>query len=559
MKIGIIFKTALYEVYQHKILWGVLYLLSFFCIVDIPGVESFGWPIGFQVMYLLSIAAFKATVISLILSLFLRRKCLRWIVWFFIVIYGLYGLINASSYVMYGYGISRQLIIIVLQTNKSEICEIFPLIMLNLWNLFIHNGWLYSLVIIAGFALLYYSSKKIFIVSFSCLSLIGLCIYACVSILYSYGRTAPFMCLRLPKYTMEALKSEKEIQKMISRMCPLPHPETVSSSCIADVCVMVIGESASKYHWSAYGYPLCTTPKINSMSDSLFLYSDAIASSISTAHNLERILTFKQDDSVADDWYKYPSIVDMFKTAGYKVFWLSNQERVGLFSNASGALASHADVVKYLGPQNSEDALIVRYDGVILPEFHKALNDTCMKKLIILHLMGSHVKYKNRYPKEYSKFTETDVLSFRKDKWIDSRNAKTIAEYDNSIIYTDSILGNILSSVAQLPSRAVALYFSDHGEDVYDTGNVVVRNETSLRIPFLLYANYSYRVSNKDIVGAIQRSIDYPISSANIVYPLMTITGTNYYLYDKAADWLSDDFIPRTRMADEKSWRYDEK
>lgn len=160
MKISIILKTALYEVSQHKILWGVLYLLSFFCIIDIPGVASFGWSIGFQVIYLLSIAAFKSTVISLILSLFLQRKFLRWIVWFFIAIYGLYGLINASSYALYGYGISRQLIIIILQTSKNEICEFLPLVILNLWNLFIHNGWLYLLVIIAGFALLYYSSKK---------------------------------------------------------------------------------------------------------------------------------------------------------------------------------------------------------------------------------------------------------------------------------------------------------------------------------------------------------------------------------------------------------------
>ena len=52
---------------------------------------------------------------------------------------------------------------------------------------------------------------------------------------------------------------------------------------------------------------------------------------------------------------------------------------------------------------------------------------------------------------------------------------------------------------------------------------------------------------------------DRPFSSAALVHMLMTLTGTDYELYNGADDPLSDSFVARTRMVDEAPWIHDYK
>ena len=72
------------------------------------------------------------------------------------------------------------------------------------------------------------------------------------------------------------------------------------------------------------------------------------------------------------------------------------------------------------------------------------------RKLIVVHLFGSHFPYGLRYPTTFAKFSGT---------------SKAIDGYDNSIVYTDYILGEAFG-MAEKASVDAVVYFSDHGEDV---------------------------------------------------------------------------------------------
>jgi heptose-I-phosphate ethanolaminephosphotransferase len=82
-----------------------------------------------------------------------------------------------------------------------------------------------------------------------------------------------------------------------------------------------------------------------------------------------------------------------------------------------------------------------------------------------VHLQGSHQSYQNRYPEQAAVF---DGAQYPVGQRSAKQNA-VIAQYDNSIRYTDSILEKILTQLDKQPD-SVLLFVSDHGERFYENG-----------------------------------------------------------------------------------------
>lgn len=539
-------------------LWLGMLLVSILSIIDIPTAHVFGFSGITIILYIICVGSFKAT---LIVGCFLwskKRRILYFCSYVLIVLYTLLAVINAAGYIFYGFGISRRLMVIAMQTNQRELFEFIDGFGKEIVSAILTPT---SLAVIASvciaFCFITKIPRKIFKTITGFLSLTGLIVLICFSLTYTSGRTANFMIMRVPKYAVEVYKSEKEIEKYLSKLQALPDAGKVSSHKLAANIIMVIGESASRGHHSIYGYPLQTTPCLDRMRDSLFVFADAIGSSSGTASNMERILSFKQDDETVKEWYEYPLIIDLFREAGYRCYWLSNQERIGLMSNASGAMVSHADIIRYLGSDSSEDMLVNQYDDVLLPVFKEYFSENYPYKFIGLHLLGSHIVYSKRYPENKTVFKSRDVKEFRKEKWLTEDKAQTIAEYDNSIHFTDSILGEIILSISKSEAPSVLVYISDHGENVYDDRDFLGRDEKHVEIPCIIYVNDAYRRNNTEIVKQLEKAISYPISTANMIYPLMTISGTSYSWDDPENNFLSEKFKPRIRYVDESPWKYD--
>ena len=79
--------------------------------------------------------------------------------------------------------------------------------------------------------------------------------------------------------------------------------------------------------------------------------------------------------------------------------------------------------------------------------------------------MGNHTQYSKRYPSGFEMFSGND----------DSED-KVVAAYDNSILYNDFVVDSFFTILENYSERhpnvrISALYFSDHGENVYDEGD----------------------------------------------------------------------------------------
>lgn len=539
---------------KHEIhLWLLLLLCSALSLADVAEF-AMGQPHApFAVAGQVSLAVFKATVLTAIYIFTKRESLLRIISIFFIAMFVFLSVFNGLSWLFYGFGISHKLAGIVFQTNGKEVVEFIPELTDKFTATFhsIHVAAVLILFIVLWF-MVPQIPRKLFTSSVCALSVLGLGYLCFVMATADFGKANHLVYARTIRCVRAHFHNSAHIKKLLAMRRPLPYKESASSANKASRVVVVIGESASRDHLSLYGYSLPTTPRLDTISEGLYIFSNAIASSTSTAENLPRLLTFMTDQPDARAWYEYPTLLQLFKKLGYQTYWLSNQEKTGEMSNLSGILSADADVVKYIGSENSEDNYLYRHDDVLLPELNRTIYLADSLQLTFMHLMGSHFQYHNRFPATQARFSADDVLTRMPKGWLDVEKAKIVANYDNSILFTDSILNEVILYVRKSQKPAVMVYLSDHGENVYDDRDYRGRDPKFVRVPFLIYANAAYRNKNPEIMTDIEGSQTVPFSTSELPQLLLHLTGIRYVAYDSISDPLSKAFHPRPRYVDNR-------
>ncbi|MDE7420393.1 MAG: phosphoethanolamine transferase [Muribaculaceae bacterium] len=540
-------------------LWLLLMLLSLASLADVMEYatrQSQDLP---AIAGLTCGAIFKATVLTFIYALCRKIKILRIFAIILIVAFSLMSILNGGCWLFYGFGISRKLITIISETNQSEMSEFLPELADKFLAL-LHSisFWTGAVLFSLCWILFPRIARKWFIPVVSSLSAVGLIYLVYVFSTAEFGRTNHIMLARSAYCVVSFLHDRSENKKLLNKKRPLPYPQTLDSDSAAQRIIVIIGESASRDHLSLYGYPLPTSPYLDSISDTLYRFDDAVASSTSTAQNIPRLLTFMTDEPNAKEWYEYPSLLQIFHKLGYRTYWISNQEFSGKLSNLSSILSADADVVKYTGSISSEDHYLSKYDDVILPEFKNAFAASDSLQLTFLHLMGSHFQYNNRYPESRSHFSPEDIMDISKRKWLNDKKAEIVANYDNSILFTDSIIGVIFDDVKKTDIPTVAVYLSDHGDNVYDDGDYRGRDPNFVKVPFIVYANEAYRQKNPNIIADMEKSLANPFSTSELPQLLLHLSGSSYRLYDPLRDPISQKFSPRQRFVDDEPYSADQ-
>jgi heptose-I-phosphate ethanolaminephosphotransferase len=234
--------------------------------------------------------------------------------------------------------------------------------------------------------------------------------------------------------------------------------------------VLIIGESSSRHHFGSYGYFRNTTPLL-SQRKGIKQFTDVISSNTSTVECLSRCLTMPNAQTNVHD-FSCVNILDVANACGFKTYWISNQAKEGILHNSITSAVSRASSSYFAITQHDKNNVPtnLRFDNALLPQLQNALADSNANKLIVLHLMGSHFRYKNRYPAQANLFT-TDAQLMQQFPFADNAEKQQIInEYDNAIAYQDKMLDSMFHLVS-LQQNAQAIYFSDHGEELFDYRN----------------------------------------------------------------------------------------
>ena len=240
--------------------------------------------------------------------------------------------------------------------------------------------------------------------------------------------------------------------------------------------IFVIGECASRTFMSAYNpdVPRDTTPWLREQKNNpnFILYPHAYTSRVQTVPALERALTEKNQYNNID-FYKSITIIDIAKKAGYHTTWFSNQGTIDVSDTPITLVGKTANSYKW----TNEDPASIQYDGELLT-YLKTINPN-QNNFIVLHFMGSHDNYQNRYPREFA-------------KWGNPNINEPILNYDNSLYYSDYVLSKIYEYGKTNLNLQAMIYMSDHGTVPNWKRHPDKNPFTATRIPLFIYLSDEY-------------------------------------------------------------------
>ncbi len=241
---------------------------------------------------------------------------------------------------------------------------------------------------------------------------------------------------------IERRANEKEIL--------LPDAEIADSSRAA--VVLVIGESARRQNFSLYGYGRNTNPLLSEV-EGLKTY-EAVAAAANTIDAVRAILTRR------DEEHLHEILPNYLERNGCGVLWnTSNWGEPPLHISNYETRASMAE-------RTGADP---RYDGVLFSNVREFIENSPEDKVFVtVHTYTSHgPAYYENYPEESGTFVpvckSVEVANYPREELVNA--------YDNTIVYTDRLLADLIEELKGIAGRRCAVIFiSDHGESLGENG-----------------------------------------------------------------------------------------
>lgn len=265
------------------------------------------------------------------------------------------------------------------------------------------------------------------------------------------------------------------------------------------IAVLVIGESARSENFSLYGYDKNTNPLLSQIEGLKHFETESCATY--TTAGLQCILEHKDTGKLYEILPNYlfrNDVEVIWKTTNWgepKVIIDNFQNKEMLRKNCEGPDCE--------------------YDGILL----KGLKDEILaskknKILVVLHTSTSHgPTYFEKYPKQFEKFTPV----CKSVELANCTQEELINAYNNTILYTDYIVANLIDDLKQLKEyKSTMIFISDHGESLGEKGLYMhgipasLAPKEQLEIPFIVWTSDNSR-KVKENQGHSQHNIFHSV------------------------------------------------
>ena len=204
-----------------------------------------------------------------------------------------------------------------------------------------------------------------------------------------------------------------------------------------------------------------TTPELAKLPITLFARTDSCGTNTATSvpcifSNLGRE-NYDENQANSQD-----NLLDIYQRAGFSVTWIDNNTG----SKNVARRATEIDVA------HATDANFCVADGchdeILLPQLEQHIAGIKTDTVLVLHMLGSHgPAYFERYPERFARFTpECKSVELQHCSKAELQNS-----YDNSVLYSDFVVAEMIKRLQKADSLQTALFFvSDHGESTGEHG-----------------------------------------------------------------------------------------
>lgn len=443
--------------------------------------------------YEIAFGAYIFTTLVIGKSLLYKKKLLVFIFDFFKLCLLLMPILHIAYYALFHHPVTTNTVMVVFQTNMAEALEYLHSV----------NAVIYIVFFVICSAFLFLCHKEMTALQNIALQFIGkkdqyvaVCLLP-ILMYYALISLAPrTRYLSTPIAVNDYFTSVAKYKEIHGKIVGNLQVKGSYKSSKPHTTIMVIGESATRDYMSAFtNMSDNTTPWLASQKD-IILIKNAYAGAWNTVPALERALTEANFYNKAE-FNSSISIIDIAKKAGYKTYWFSKQGKVGVYDTPITLIAETADYSRWDANNPYDESLL---------EDLKNINPN-ENNFVVLHLMGSHIDYNNRYPINYQRWTDPDTVG-------------RLADYKNSLLYTDTVLKQIFEYGKAHLNMEAMVYFSDHGTDPNRSRDPDESRFIGLRVPLFVYLSPEYKNNNAITAANIKNNKDKFFSN-DLIYNLM--------------------------------------
>jgi len=351
------------------------------------------------------------------------------------------------------------------------------------------------------------------------------------------------------------LSQKYEVARFYDMMSSVNN-DSISSDVDSVDVVFVIGESYNKYHAGIYDYLLDTTPFMTEQAEKghLIVFDNAVSPYNMTSFVIKNMLS---TNSISDHerWSEYPFFPVLFRNAGFSVYFWDNQMVLsgGDVSDFSLNALIHNSEISSLSYTAVNDKTF-QYDGDLITDFSERVRLTNGRNLTIFHLQGQHFEAKDKYPHGCG-FDVFSADSYHNPQ-LSKGMLQEVACYDNATRYNDYVIRQISNMFKD--RRAVLVYVSDHGEEVYDYRQFIGRTHEENKtgdalkyqydVPFVIWFSEKYMSENAEVVEALRRNTHKRILTDDISHLLLGLGCIKSSYYNPTRDLSSDGYREKRRI-----------
>ena len=308
-------------------------------------------------------------------------------------------------------------------------------------------------------------------------------------------------------YAQHRAANEQEEILPDATLRPLEEPTAV---------VLVIGESGRRANFELYGYPRPTNPLLAQRTDIHALPANACATYTTAA--VRAMMQPTPSGTLVE------ALPNYLYRHGVDVVWRTNN-----WGEPPVHIEEYVtmDELKKQFPEADDG-----HEGALFAGIKQRIESSKAERVfIVLHTNTSHgAQYTAQYPEQFEVFTP---VAHNVEEGVKNIPGLTNA-YDNTIVYTDWLLNNLIDSLAAIPGRRTAMiYMSDHGESLGENGlfmhgvPMVTAPKEQYEIPLIVWLNGDWREL---------RETEEPANSYAIYHSVLDLLGIDSPIYDKQKD-----------------------
>ncbi|MBS9719573.1 phosphoethanolamine transferase [Tianweitania sp. BSSL-BM11] len=309
-----------------------------------------------------------------------------------------------------------------------------------------------------------------------------------------------------------------------------------ASADLRSLTVIVVGETARAMNFSLNGYARNTNPELAKRS--VLNFTNTSSCGTATAVSLPCMFSvYPRSDYSSAKALANENLVDVLTHAGIQVDWFDNNTgSKNVADRINYEFMPNSDDTRFCDDGECKDEILIERLKTYLQHRPKSGN-----AVVVLHQLGSHgPAYHKRYTAEFERFTPACQTA----QFADCKQEEIVAAYDNTILYTDHILSEIIDLLkAEDPQTATAMiYMSDHGESLGENGLYLhgtpyfMAPKTQTSVPFITWLSDAYTKADGLNIDCLHAERDHAFSHDNLFHTVLGLTDVSTQVYDGALD-----------------------